>query len=55
MNLEDQIRELASVISRDAAVIANGTLVGSRAAALTRMKDNVDTLAAWVGDDREEQ
>lgn len=49
---EEQIRELAATLADQAQAIADDTIVGPRFAAIKRLQDNVDTLAAWVGDDR---
>jgi hypothetical protein len=49
---EAQINEQANAIATLAASIANGTLIGPRYAAAKRLRDMVDTLEAWVGDDR---
>lgn len=49
---EEQIQELASAIAEQASAIADGTLTGPRYAAVRRLINNVDTLRAWVGDDR---
>lgn len=49
---EGHIRELADRIATQARAIAEGTLIGPRYAAINRLQDNLDTLAAWVGDDR---
>lgn len=47
-----QIVEQSQAISRLADAIANDTIVGPKYAAIKRLADMVDTLAAWVGDDR---
>ena len=52
MNTEKQIRELALTIANQAEAIASGTLIGPRYAAILRIQNNLDTLAAYVGDDR---
>lgn len=49
---EHQITELASAIEAQARAIAHGTVVGPRYSAVKRLQDNIETLAAWVGDDR---
>lgn len=49
---EEQIVELASVIASQAQAIADGMVVGPRHSAAKRLADNVDTLTAWIGDDR---
>jgi hypothetical protein len=45
----DQIRELASAIAGQAQAIADDTLIGPLPAAAARLRDNVATLAAWIG------
>lgn len=50
---EHQVRELAATIEAQANAIATGTVVGPRFAAVLRLRDNVDTLAHWVEDDRQ--
>lgn len=49
---EHQITELASTIETQANAIAQGTVIGPRYAAVKRLQDNIETLAAWVRDDR---
>lgn len=49
---EDQITDLAQVIANQAEAVATGNVVGPRYSAIKRLQNNVDTLAAWVGDDR---
>lgn len=49
---EQQITELASAIGGQAHAIAQGTLLGTRYAAAQLLRNNVDTLVAWVRDDR---
>lgn len=49
---EDQITDLAQTIANQAEAIATGTLIGPRYSAIKRLQTNVDTLAAWAGDDR---
>ena len=49
---EKQITELAATVEAQAHAIATGSVVGPRYAAVTRLQDNVDTLRAWVCDDR---
>ena len=48
----NQVEELARVIADQAAAIADGAVVGPQYAAVLRLRENVDTLAAWVEDDR---
>lgn len=50
---EHQITELAATIETQAHAIADGSVIGPRYAAVKRLQDNIETLAAWVGDDRE--
>lgn len=53
MNTTDQqIQELAAHIATRAEAIASGTLIGPRYAAVRNLQDSINTLAAWVGDDR---
>lgn len=47
-----QVQELAETIEAQANAIATGRVVGPRYAAVLRLRDNVDTLAKWVSDDR---
>jgi len=49
---EQQITELADAIAAQAHVIARGELVGPRFSAVQRLRENVDTLACWIDDDR---
>ena len=49
---ERQITELARAIEAQIAAIADGTVTGPRYAAVARITSNVETLAAWIGDDR---
>ncbi len=49
---EDQIRDLSSTIAAQAQALADGTVTGPRYAAVLRLSNNVETLAAWVSDDR---
>lgn len=49
---ETQIRELAATIADQVQAIADGTTTGPRAAAIALISSNLDTLAAWIGDDR---
>ncbi|WP_329782043.1 hypothetical protein [[Mycobacterium] crassicus] len=46
------MRELAETIEAQANAIATDRVVGPRFAAVLRLRDNVDTLASWVDDDR---
>lgn len=50
---EQQVRELAETIGAQADAIATGRIVGPRFAAVLRLRENVDTLASWVDDDRQ--
>lgn len=50
---EQQIVELAGTVATQAEAIAQGTVRGPRYAAVARLRENVDTLATWVGDDRQ--
>lgn len=43
---------IAQSIANKATAIAEGTLVGPRYAAILNIQSNLDTLAAYVGDDR---
>lgn len=52
MSNDDQIADLARHIASKAEAIADGTLQGPRYAAVQNLRDSVDTLAAWIGDDR---
>lgn len=45
----EQIAELARTIETQANAIAEGRVVGPVRAAVSRLVDNVDTLAAWTG------
>lgn len=47
-----QISELAETCASQAAAIAAGTVLGPRYAAALRLQGNVDTLLAWLDDDR---
>lgn len=49
---DDQITDLAHTIAAQAEALAALSVVGPRYAAIKRLKNNVDTLATWVGDDR---
>jgi hypothetical protein len=49
---EQQIRNHAAAISIQLRAIADGTVIGSRAARLAQIAESVETLRAWVGDDR---
>ncbi|QAY06660.1 hypothetical protein SEA_COOKIES_136 [Mycobacterium phage Cookies] len=49
---EVQIAELAAVVAAQAEAIAEGKVVGPRYAAVKRLQGNVETLTAWIGDDR---
>jgi len=52
MATAEQIADLARAIERQAAAIADGTVVGPLYAATRRLAANVATLAEWVPDDR---
>lgn len=45
---DQQVRELAEVISTQAQAIAEGRLVGPLSMAVDRLVGNVSTLRAWV-------
>jgi hypothetical protein len=47
-----QIVEQARAIEAQAKALADGTVTGPRYAAVKRLQDNIETLAAWIGDDR---
>jgi len=50
---EVQIREQAQVIASQAQALADGMIPeGQRYAQVARLKENIDTLSAWVPDDR---
>lgn len=49
---DEQIRELAETCSAQAQAIADGSVRGPRYSAVLRLKNNVETLLCWVGDDR---
>lgn len=50
---EKQIQDLAQAISLQAEALADGSVPeGQRWAAAKRLADNVDTLRAWIEDDR---
>lgn len=49
---EQQIRDQAAALVRQLDAIANGALIGSRAARLTQIVEGVEVLRAWIGDDR---
>lgn len=49
---EEQIAELADTCAAQAGAIATGTVVGPRYAAALRLQGNVETLLAWISDDR---
>lgn len=49
---EKLITELAATIANQAEAIANGTVKGPRYAQVKLLAHNIDTLGAWVGDDR---
>lgn len=49
---EQQVQDLAETIEAQANAIATGRVVGPRFAAVLRLRDNVNTLADWIGDDR---
>jgi hypothetical protein len=49
---DDQIKDLAEAIQMQAQAIADDRIVGPRYAVVKRLAENVDTLAAWIGDDR---
>jgi hypothetical protein len=48
----EQIKELAATIAGQAQAIADGTATGVLYAHVRRLEDNVQTLKAWIGDDR---
>lgn len=50
---EHQVRELAETIEAQANAIATGRVTGPRYAAVLRLRENVDTLAHWIEDDRQ--
>ncbi|WP_305781418.1 hypothetical protein [Nocardia nova] len=54
LKTENQIRELANAIALQAEAIATGRVVGPRYAAVKRLEGNIETLAEWIGDDRDE-
>lgn len=49
----EQVIELANTCAAHAAAIADGSVVGPQYAAVRRLRNNVDTLIAWGGDDRQ--
>lgn len=52
--MNKQARELASVIAAQANALADGVIPeGQVYAQVSRLADNVATLRAWAGDDRE--
>ena len=50
---DEQIRELAQAVANQAQALADGVIpAGQRYAHVRRLAGNVETLSAWVGDDR---
>lgn len=49
---QKQITEQAQAVANLAEAIAEDTLPGPRYAAVLQLKDMVDTLGHWIGDDR---
>ena len=52
---EDQVREQAAAIARQAQAIADGTTVGPLRPAALRILQNAETLAVWTADVDDEE